>query len=336
MEDICCATGTSCAILLQTDVRTPDVPRTAGAEELASIYFGEGWHTRDVRVRTVPLLLAGRPVVTEQDIPNLDDSEAQFYYNEFLRRCRFSWFAGIGFSAGRNLWALALQRTEREGAFTDDDKRLLAELSPHLTEAATLSTAMGRSVVSGIADALRAIGRPALFLDRFGFVLDHNALADELFDDELRVHNRRLIIGDPNGKASFEDLVDRLRSTPDRAGFPTLTFLVRRERRSAVLAHVVPVPASARGPFLGARALLLLSELQAAPRLEPRLVARVFGLTRAEATLASLIGVGMAPADAAMRLGVSRETVRNQLKAVFSKTDTHRQSELVLLLSRLS
>jgi DNA-binding CsgD family transcriptional regulator len=33
-------------------------------------------------------------------------------------------------------------------------------------------------------------------------------------------------------------------------------------------------------------------------------------------------------------LGVARETARNQLKSVFQKTDTHRQSHLVSLLAR--
>jgi hypothetical protein len=40
-----------------------------------------------------------------------------------------------------------------------------------------------------------------------------------------------------------------------------------------------------------------------------------------------------APPDIAAReLKISRETARNQLKSVFAKTDTHRQSELVALL----
>jgi DNA-binding CsgD family transcriptional regulator len=34
-------------------------------------------------------------------------------------------------------------------------------------------------------------------------------------------------------------------------------------------------------------------------------------------------------------LGISKITARNQLKTIFSKTDTHRQSELVALLARL-
>ena len=38
---------------------------------------------------------------------------------------------------------------------------------------------------------------------------------------------------------------------------------------------------------------------------------------------------------AAASLGVSRETARTQLKAVFAKTNTRRQAELAALVARL-
>ena len=39
---------------------------------------------------------------------------------------------------------------------------------------------------------------------------------------------------------------------------------------------------------------------------------------------------------AAGELGLARETARNQLKAVFAKTGTHRQGELIALLAGVS
>jgi hypothetical protein len=41
------------------------------------------------------------------------------------------------------------------------------------------------------------------------------------------------------------------------------------------------------------------------------------------------------PDNAARELRISRETARNQLKSMFAKTDTHRQSELVALLMQV-
>ena len=65
----------------------------------------------------------------------------------------------------------------------------------------------------------------------------------------------------------------------------------------------------------------------AAPDLE-----QLFDLSPAEARLARLLADGMSTEEAALQLGVSRNTVRSQLQSVFAKTGTNRQGDLVRLL----
>ena len=62
---------------------------------------------------------------------------------------------------------------------------------------------------------------------------------------------------------------------------------------------------------------------------------RRFTLTPAEARLAQCLLAGMSVKQAAKTLGIGYETARKTLKAVFEKTGTHRQSQLVLVLSGL-
>ena len=66
--------------------------------------------------------------------------------------------------------------------------------------------------------------------------------------------------------------------------------------------------------------------------LDPTGVKDLYGLTPAEATVASLVGVGQPALDAARRLGVQTNTVRMQLKQVYAKTGARRQSSLVYLI----
>ena len=67
---------------------------------------------------------------------------------------------------------------------------------------------------------------------------------------------------------------------------------------------------------------------------DAQLLAGAFGLTPAEARLAAaLAGGGRAMPEIASALGISRETARSQLRAVFAKTGAGRQAELVGLLS---
>ena len=67
-----------------------------------------------------------------------------------------------------------------------------------------------------------------------------------------------------------------------------------------------------------------------------RLLIVSFGLTGAEAQIAIEIGAGNSLAEAAERHGIGYETARTQLRAVFAKTDTRRQSQVATLIARLS
>lgn len=59
---------------------------------------------------------------------------------------------------------------------------------------------------------------------------------------------------------------------------------------------------------------------------------RLFQLTPAEARLACLLADGLSTEEAAFELGVSRNTIRSQLQAVYAKTGTNRQGDLVRML----
>ena len=65
------------------------------------------------------------------------------------------------------------------------------------------------------------------------------------------------------------------------------------------------------------------------------LLRALYSLSRREADLASAIANGATPQQYARDCGLEISTVRSQLKSVFVKTGTHRQTELVRLLSVL-
>lgn len=71
-------------------------------------------------------------------------------------------------------------------------------------------------------------------------------------------------------------------------------------------------------------------------RLRTQQLAEIFQFTPAECRLAELLAKGHTPDVCATQLGVSITTVRSQLRALFRKTGTERQAELVRLLVRAS
>jgi DNA-binding CsgD family transcriptional regulator len=60
----------------------------------------------------------------------------------------------------------------------------------------------------------------------------------------------------------------------------------------------------------------------------------LFGLTPAEATVASALADGKSVEEIAMSVGVTLNTVRTHVKTILVKTNTNRQSQLVGLLLR--
>jgi DNA-binding CsgD family transcriptional regulator len=333
MEGICAAVGAVGSVLLQADVRTADVPRTPGVDDAIDFYFKEGWHQRDLRARGIPLLLQGRKVFTDEDITTPEEMRREPYYNDCIFRAGLHGFAGVGFYAQSRLWVVAIQRTANEGPFERIDLQALAGLADRLTAAATLSAVVGKSALSAATDVLGLIHQGALVLDRMGNVIRTNEAAENLFDDDIRVKDRRLYIRDKLAASMLGAAIEQMMVCTDLPAVEPIT--IRRRAKKPVIVRIQPVPDAARSPFLGARALLTFSSLARRPPLSSNLLTDLFGLSPAEAKLASIIAGGIDLRTAAEGLGVKRDTARNQLKAIFAKTGAHRQSELVDLLAKL-
>lgn len=334
MEGICRAVGASAAILLQSDVRTADVPRTRSIDEATQLYFKGGWHVTDPRASGFPRMMAGE-VVTDLDLLTPAQIRADPMYNELLFPSGFRWFAGVGFWAESAAWALTIQRTGKEGPFEPIDKRVLKQLAPRLTETATLATAVGRIAINSMTDVLNAVHQPALVLHRDGTVLGVNDAAQAGFDDEIRVRGRRLHVRDKLAAAQLATLLDLIRATPDSLALPSDPILVRRGQKPNVVVRALPIDGAARNVFLGARVLLTFSNLRPRTAPDPNVISHILGLTPAESRVAALIVGGHSIDDCAERLEISRETARNHLKSAFLKTGTHRQAELVSLVFQM-
>jgi hypothetical protein len=102
MEDICSAAGAFGAGLLQSDVRTPDVPMTTSMREYFKSYFDDQYNVNDVRaIRGVPLLLAGRPIVNDQDIFSSEAEMLRDPLYAHLDGYGLRWFAAVVFLRDR-------------------------------------------------------------------------------------------------------------------------------------------------------------------------------------------------------------------------------------------
>ena len=112
-------------------------------------------------------------------------------------------------------------------------------------------------------------------------------------------------------------------------------MLPRRNGRP-IVAYPSRLFRAVREGFTLAEGFIVFVDLQPRPAAIAAGLTRVFRLTRTEARLADCLLREESLETAAESLGVSYWTARNQLKAVYQKTNTHGQGQLIALITRLA
>ena len=181
--------------------------------------------------------------------------------------------------------------------------------------------------------AMDALSLAILIVDEHGAVKYINTCAKELLN--TKIHS--LTIKDDYLSAiSFSD-------KSKLSAFIT-TATSTEEIRSAMFLHdeevrqifITPLPSTSS--FIQnvtmRLALILITEPNETLS-EVQLMGKLYDLSPAELRVATALLAGKSPGEYASEAGLTLHTVRSQLKNLFSKTYTRRQSELVALLSKL-
>ena len=295
--------------------------------------FLDQWSDRNVWSKASPAHLGGQVTPTWQMVAKKEVLRSAIY-NEYLMArelnegLRLMLWTGDGW-----LQDISLLRRWSAGPFAGAELDLARMMLPHIQRAASTSRRL-----QGI-DALATfdtLGRPAFLLDARGRVMRQNGACEAL----LRKPGGLAIRGGYLEAGTVEDTV-RLQSAMARAGcigrvLPQASDLTLSGISPAAPAiSVVPVRDRADRDLPAPRSVLVLAPwTDARAPVGERDLAESYGLTQAEAALAAGLLSGQAlPAIAATR-GRSINTLRAQLASIMVKTNTRRQGELILLLSR--
>jgi DNA-binding CsgD family transcriptional regulator len=181
-------------------------------------------------------------------------------------------------------------------------------------------------------EALSRLALPAAVLASTGRVISTNGLFDKMRNQFIPVAGGRLAIS----HRGANDLLQAALGKSVHNGSDLRTYSIPVPSAgdlAACVAHLVPVRRQARDIFTGAANIFVVTSLTSPEAPPAHILNGLFDLSPAEAKVAQSLVEGRSLEEIAMADRLSRETVRKQLRAVFSKTGTRRQAELVGLLA---
>lgn len=231
---------------------------------------------------------------------------------------------------GREGMMLGVHRAAGDAAFTARDERRLDEIYGHARRVVSLRRVLAaeRNRGARLQDIVDQTGDAILRLDRNLRVTALSAAAERLLAkrDGLSLHHQRLV--PPVGIAA--ELHAAVVAIIDRTELARSALLCPRPSGGHPY-RLVLLPAGFDG---AAGALLRIDDPDHSPGPGwQRALQQAYGLSVMEADLATRLHDEYSLEEIAAQRGVTRETLRTQLKSLFNKTGVYRQSALAKLLA---
>jgi len=234
-----------------------------------------------------------------------------------------------------------------------DLRREVGALADAVDRSARLTAGQQRSLVEWLAmlrqyvvdlETERRVASAALdhvpvavaVVDGAGNVRHFNHLAEKIVaaKDGLRVLRGRLVATRAEDQANLQRrLTDVLKDPADPTALPWAAMRIDRESGTPWLLRLSPLdrmgPQRIASEGLSDLVIVLMTDPDLPVRPPTALLRQLHGLTFAESEVLGLLTAGLRPAEIADDLGVSVDTVRTHLRAIFGKTGTSRQADLV-------
>jgi len=310
------------------------VPMSVEHESYSARWARNQAHAPDPHVgpylqKTTSLIRAGWTSAVEHDLSTEEERRTLPFFQETARPEKREWFAASFFLVDGGDWCWPIFRGD--DAFTPDDAIRLASVGAYLGKIVSLAKKFAAFDAASKLSALERVSSAAVVVDAIGRATQMNQPAQNLLGDDFNLLRGRPAARDPASNRRLQQLISFALHAERGSAHAFPPIVVDRDEAPWLLVEAMPVTAFGSDLFSSGRVILLLTDLTAPLWPEATQLCAAFGLTVAEAKLAAKLASGSGIDKAAASLGVSRETARTQLKAVFAKTNTRRQAELAAL-----
>jgi DNA-binding CsgD family transcriptional regulator len=244
-------------------------------------------------------------------------------------------------NAEGQVMALTINRRHRAGYYTPEERQLAWAILPHVRNFYCLHQHMSwlNTEAQCFRGALDKLRDGVYLLGKNGCVLFANEQAQGLESKAtcLCRKQRTLAAVNPKDELALRAALMRIATEGSANSNESLGL---HDAAGWLVATITLCPAPRLGSNLWSEskvvAMAFVRTLGSCTAPSYDLLHNLLKLTVAETRLAALLMQGNTLDQAAALLCVSRNTLRTQLQGIFAKTDTHRQSDLLRVLLRLS
>lgn len=312
-----------------------------GSNELYCDYYG----AIDPKRKLLQALPIGKLMLCQDEFDD-DFVRRDEFYNDFCIPSGFRYLAAVRvFRDNGHDGLLAFLKNVGTEPFGDGEVRTLQTLLPHLRRVAQVQHRLAalEANASPLSAALDRLASGLVIIDQSFRVRFVNRVAEDFLraGDGLSLRNRRLLASDADASKRLDRLIAEAAQCaaggdPHKGGGGL--SVARPSGRRPLLLVVAPLPAFSAGRLWRAEpaVAVFITDPEARPHAPAQRFAELFGLTPAEARLAAWLAAGDSLADAADTFGLSKYTLRAQLRALMDKTGTNRQAALVHLLTAVA
>jgi len=255
------------------------------------------------------------------------------WFQEFYRRHQIQSMIALPlFENGNLAGSFNIQRSVGQGDFSDQEVLVLNQIMPHLVRASQISTKMNalRRSAEYSNTVLNTLTLPVLLLEEDGRVVLVNQAAEKLIQRESSLglrQNRFSVIN--NGTLVNLKLSSRI----------TNIIIQRGDGRKPLRMTTLPLAprsilnASWQRPMY----LIIFDDSELIPVSLNQLLPTLFNMTSSEVRVCIAIGCeGFSPQECSDLFGVTINTIRTQIRGVYTKMGVKRQAELVRMLTMLN
>jgi len=281
----------------------------------------------------------GRPVTISEYLPQ-EEFQASEFNQLFLKPTGVRFILGVDIRTNSDILArFRVSRGEKDIDFGVEERSLTTLLLPHLRQSVEIFARLSRAASERTlyAGTLNQMAVGTIILDGHGKILDKDRIAEALLKqaDGVASISGMLSLNDRTASSRLHETIRKIVES-EKKGERSLVEAIRVERPSGKRDFGLIVKPAPQPRYLDEQHIpaivVFISDPDRHTAMAPAALAKLFGLTPAEASFAVLLGDGLTLDEAAAEQSIARNTARAHLRSIFAKTGVSRQTMLVRLI----